>query len=295
MMKRLTLAIFLLVCCVVAHAQTPQTSSATKTALNDVKNATPATVNPVDALPPEKSQPVRLARLDKAPVIDGKLNDEAWPNPAVPRSFYQTNPGDNTTPSYSTDVRIGYDANNLYIGIHAKDDPSRVRATVAKRDNVLTTDDSVRVLLDTYNDKRRAYVLVFNPFGVQQDGILTEGSGTDYTVDILMDSKGMLTEDGYSVEVAIPFKSLRYQHGKDKLWGVQVFRKILRLNNEEDSWMPISRSNVSVLGQAGHITGFDDLSTERTLELIPSVTLSETGKRVSSFPSPVLNTGVDPG
>jgi hypothetical protein len=290
MKKRLTLAIPLLVCCALAHAQTPQTSSTTKTALNDVKSATPA-VSPVDALPAEKAQPVRLARLDKAPVIDGKLDDEAWQNAAVLKDFYQTNPGDNTAPSYATDVRFGYDANNLYIGIHAKDDPSRVRATVAKRDNVLTTDDTVRILLDTYNDKRRAYVLVFNPFGVQQDGILTEGTGTDYTVDILMESKGMLTEDGYSVEVAIPFKSLRYERGKDKLWGVQVFRKILRLNNEEDSWMPMSRSNVSVLGQAGHITGFEELNNERTLELIPSVTLSETGKRVASFPSPVPTPG----
>jgi hypothetical protein len=295
MKKELLLPITLLVCCLFVQAQTP---SSTTTAIADAQNIAARTTSPAMGLPPEKAQPVRLKRFDKPPVIDGKLDDEVWQKAAVLSDFYQTNPGDNTPPSYPTDVMIGYDSNNLYIAFRAKDDPSRVRASVAKRDNVLATDDSVRVLLDTYNDMRRAYVLVFNPFGVQQDGILIEGTGTDYTVDILMESKGTLTEDGYSVEVAIPFKSLRYRRGKDKLWGLQVFRRTLRLNNEEDSWMPISRSNVSLLGQAGHLTGFEDLDTGRTLELIPSVTLSETGKRVASIPPAVLNSTpglVDPG
>jgi uncharacterized protein DUF5916/cellulose/xylan binding protein with CBM9 domain len=295
MQKELLLPITLLVCCVFVQAQTP---SSTTTAMPDARNIAPRTASAAMGLPPEKAQPVRLKRFDKPPVIDGTLHDEAWQKATVLSDFYQTNPGDNTPPSYPTDVMIGYDSTNLYLAFHAKDDPSRVRATVAKRDNVLATDDSVRVLLDTYNDRRRAYVLVFNPFGVQQDGILTEGTGTDYTVDILMESAGKLTEEGYSVEVAIPFKSLRYPRGKDKLWGLQIFRRILRLNNEENSWMPISRSNVSVLSQEGHITGLEGLNTERALDLIPSVTISETGKRVPSIPPAVLNSTpglVDPG
>ena len=295
MKKELLLPITLLVCCVFVQAQTP---SSTTTAMPDAQTIAARTARPATGLPPEKAQPVRLIRFDKPPVIDGTLDDEAWQKATVLSDFYQTNPGDNTPPSYPTDVMIGYDSTNLYLAFHAKDDPSRVRATVAKRDNVLATDDSVRVLLDTYNDRRRAYVLVFNPFGVQQDGILTEGTGTDYTVDILMESAGKLTEEGYSVEVAIPFKSLRYPRGKDNLWGLQLFRRILRLNNEENSWMPISRSNASVLSQEGHITGLEGLNTERALHLIPSVTMSETGKRVPSIPPAVLNSTpglVDPG
>lgn len=295
MKKQLLVPIALLVCSVFGQAQTP---SSTATAIPDARNIVPRATGSNVGLPPEKAQPLRLKRFEKPPVIDGKLDEEVWQSAGVLSDFYQTNPGDNTAPSYPTNVMIGYDSTHLYLGFRAKDDPSRVRATVAKRDNVLTTDDTVRVLLDTYNDKRRAYVLVFNPFGVQQDGILTEGTGTDYTVDILMTSAGELTEDGYSVEVAIPFKSLRYPRGKDNLWGLQVFRKILRLNNEENSWMPISRSNVSVLSQEGHITGFEGLNTEHALDLIPSVTMSETGKRVGSIPPAILNSTpglVDPG
>jgi hypothetical protein len=266
-----------------ARAQTPA-SSGTQ---GQTAAALPAAKSSI-SLPPEKSRPVRVPRFEKPPVIDGRLDEEAWKTAAVLKDFYQTNPGDNTAPSYPTEVLLGYDSRTLYLGFHCFDDPAKVRATIARRDGVLFTDDTVRVLLDTFDDKRRAYVLAFNPLGIQQDGVRTEGMGVDFSVDIVMESKGMIAGDGYTVEVAVPFKSLRYEAGRGKLWGVQVFRRIERLNGEQDSWMPISRSDSSTLGQAGHITGLEGVSTERTLELIPSLTVSETGKRVRSVPPAVL-------
>ena len=235
-------------------------------------------------LPIEKSQPVVVAKFAKAPTIDGKLDDEVWKTAATFKNFYQTSPGDNVAPSKPTEVMMGYDTRMLYIAFHCFDEPDKVSASVAKRDDVLNgTEDSIRVLLDTFNDKRKAYVLAFNPLGVQMDGIRTEALGVDFSVDIVMESKGMLTEDGYVVEVAIPFKSLRYQAGKDKLWGIQIFRIIQRFNGEQDSWMPISRDVQGLLNQAGHITGLEGISSERTLELIPSLTVSETGKLLPHF------------
>lgn len=231
-----------------------------------------------DVLPPQKSEPVRVPRFEAAPAIDGKLDDEVWKQAAVFKDFYQTQPGDNIAPSKPTEVLIGYDSKQLYFGFHAFDDPAKVRASLAKRDQVFG-EDNVRVFLDTFNDGRRAYVLAFNPFGIQQDGIITEGSGEDFSVDIVMESKGVITSDGYTVEVAIPFKSLRYEAGKGKLWGIHVLRNIDRLNDEIDSWVPLARNQSGFLNQEGHITGLEGISTERTLELIPSLTLSETGKR----------------
>src|SRR6185503_10259348 len=96
----------------------------------------------------------------------------------------------------------------------------------------------------------------------------------------------MLSSKGRTLEVAIPFKSLRYVAGKDKLWGFHLWRNIDRLNDELDSWVPISRDINGTLIQAAHLTGLDGISTERTLEIIPSVTLSETGRRVNAL-SPV--------
>src|SRR6267143_3505500 len=230
------------------------------------------------ALPPEKSNPVRLVRFDKPPVIDGKLDDEVWKTAAVLKDFYQIQPGDNLIPENRTEVRLGYDARFLYIAFHCFDDPAKVRATVAKRDNIWD-DDYVGILFDTFNDQRRAYEFDFNPLGVQADGSWTEGQGEDFSLDLVMESKGMITSDGYTIEVAIPFKSLRYVAGKDKLWGVHFWRRTKRLNNSLDMWIPMDRDKGSWLAQAGHLTGFEGISTERTLELIPSLTISETGKR----------------
>src|SRR5205085_2818279 len=185
-------------------------------------------------------------------------------------------------PSEPTEALVGYDAKFIYIAFRAHDEAGKVRATVAKRDNVFN-DDWVGVWLDTFNDGRRAYELIFNPLGVQADAMFTEGVSEDFSVDIVMESKGVVTQDGYTVEIAIPFKSLRYVAGKDKLWGVQFMRTIKRFNNEQSTWEPIARDNSSLLGQEGHITGLEGVSTERTLELIPSLTVSEEGRRVPTI------------
>jgi hypothetical protein len=248
------------------------------------KNSTKAVaaVKHAVVLPPEKSKPVAVPRFETAPVIDGRLDDVVWKQAAVFKDFYQTNPGDNVASSKPTEAMIGYDARTLYIAFHCYDEPGKIHATVAKRDQIFD-EDNVRIYLDTYNDQRRAYLLGWNPLGVQADGIMTEGAGTDFNVDIVMESKGMITSDGWTVEVAIPFKSLHYEAGKGKLWGIQIWRNIDRLNDEIDSWMPNSRDISSLLSQAGHITGLEGISTEHTLEIIPSVTVSKGGKRVSAL------------
>jgi hypothetical protein len=278
-------------------SSSPSSSSDATTTPTPLK-AAPSAAKPASArggimLPPEKSQPVRLSKFEKPPVIDGKLDDEVWKGANVLKDFYQVQPGDNIAPSKPTEVLLGYDAKFLYLAYHAYDEPGKVRATVAKRDSIFD-DDYVGFFFDTFNDQRKAYEMDFNPLGIQADGILTEGQGEDFSVDLVVESKGMLTEDGYTVEVAIPFKSLRYEAGKDKLWGVHFFRRIKRLNNELDMWMPLSRDISSWLSQAGHLSGLEGISTERTLEIIPSLTLQETGKRARSYapmPPGILDQG----
>ena len=233
-------------------------------------------------LPPEKAQPIRVVRFEKAPVIDGKLTEDVWNQAAVLKDFYQIDPEENVAPLKPTEVRLGYDAKFLYIAFRCFDEPDKIRSTVARRDNIFS-DDYVGFFLDTFNDQRKAFEAFFNPLGIQGDATFTEGRGEDFSVDVVMESKGTIDEQGWIVEVAIPFKSIRYEAGKGKLWGAHFFRRIKRNNNELDSWMPLSKSIASTLSQAGHLTGFDGLSTERTLELIPSLTVSQTGRRVRTF------------
>lgn len=245
-------------------------------------NAARATAKGAVVLPPEKSSPVTVVKFDKPPVIDGRLDEEVWKKATVLKDFYQIQPGDNIAPSKPTEVLLGYDAKFLYIAFRATDEPEKVRATIAKRDNIFQ-DDYVGFFLDTFNDKRKAFEAFFNPLGIQGDGILTEGRGEDFSVDLLMESKGIVHKTGYDVEIAIPFKSLRFEAGKGKLWGAHFFRRIKRFENELDSWMPFSRSISSDLSQAGHITGLEGIAVERAIELIPSLTLSESHRFARSF------------
>ncbi|HSQ24943.1 MAG TPA: DUF5916 domain-containing protein [Pyrinomonadaceae bacterium] len=274
---------------VVAQAQpAPAASVSPSTTTKAITGGKPAIV-----LPPEKAQPVRMPKFEKPPVIDGKLDDEIWKSATVLKDFYQTQPGDNIAPTKPTEVFLGYDAKFLYVAFHCFDEPDKVRATIPKRDDIWN-DDYVGILFDTFNDGRKAYEFDFSPYGIQADGIWTDGQGEDFNPDIVMESKGILTSDGWSVEVAIPFKSLRYVAGKDKLWGAHFWRRIKRVNNELDMWMPINRDISSWLAQEGHLSGLEGISTERTLELIPSLTISETAKRKPSY-FPLAAGLLDPG
>ncbi|MGH9937417.1 MAG: DUF5916 domain-containing protein, partial [Blastocatellia bacterium] len=237
-------------------------------------------------------------RFASSPAIDGKLDEEVWQQATILSDFYQTQPGDNIAPSYPTVAILGYDDNFFYLGIRALDEPGKVRATVGKRDAV-TNDDHVAIYLDTFNDRRTAYVLMFNPLGIQQDGIFTEGNDVDYSVDVVMQSQGMLAGDGYTIEIAVPFGSFKYAAGNGKLWGIHILRQI-KSRDEENSWMPLRRDKAGLketrarfLAQAGHLTGLENLATARTLEIIPTFALSETGQRVRTLPA--LSVEANPG
>lgn len=258
------------------------------------------------SVPPEKTAAVTIPKFEIPPIIDGRLADEVWKHAAVFKDFVQIQPGDNIPSSRETIAYVGFDEHFLYVAFHAFEDPALIRATVAKRDDVFA-DDNVRITLDTFNDQRRAYFLYFNPIGVQADGILTDNQGggpapggssgpggdglfgsPDMSVDIVMESKGVLLPDGYSVEVKIPFKSLRYAAGKGQLWGFNVGRRISHLSNENDSWMPIAR-NISSLRQIGKITGLEGIKNDRSLEIVPSITLSESGERIADATQPLAS------
>src|SRR5712671_308128 len=298
MKNTLLLPIVLFLSSMVAFAQpAPSTSATPSVTTKDQTSAAKSgsAAKPALVIPPEKAQPVRMPRFDKIPVIDGKLDDEIWKQAAVLKDFHQVQPGDNIAPSKPTEVFLGYDSKFLYVAFHCYDEPDKVRANIPKRDNIFD-DDYVGILFDTFHDHRKAYAFDFNPLGVQADGVWTDGQNEDFNPDIVMESKGMVTADGWTVEVAIPFKSLRYVAGKDKLWGVHFWRRIKRFNNELDMWMPLNRDISSWLAQEGHLSGLDGISAERTLELIPSLTLSETGKRKTSLTPAQVNSGMlDPG
>jgi hypothetical protein len=279
-MRILFLLLVVALSCVADAQQVASQGNSSSSATNTTTTTAPKTGGKV-VVPPEKARPVSIPKISTPITIDGIPNEEVWQTAAVFKDFYQTGPGYNTEPSRPTEVRMMYDEHNLYIVFKCWDEKDKIRATVAKRDNVFG-EDNVRMWLDTYDDQRRAYVLGFNPLGIQQDGIYTEGQGADFTPDFVMESKGVIQDWGWSVEVKIPFKSLRYSVGKGKKWGFNCARNIDRFNDEFDQWYPDDRDVSGFLVKFGKITGLDDVKFEHTLEVVPSITVSQTSERVAA-------------
>ena len=168
MIKCIMVTFALVFCLLAVNTQAAQQDAAASTgSSNTVKAPNPKHF----VIPPEKANPVTVPKFDKPPVIDGKLDDEVWKTAIVLKDFYQVQPGDNIAPSKPAEVLLGYDSKTWYIAFRCPDEPGKVRATIAKRDNIWE-DDNVGMFIDTFNDKRKAYALFFNPFGIQADGTL---------------------------------------------------------------------------------------------------------------------------
>jgi hypothetical protein len=235
--------------------------------------AAQAPPTPPDAAGEQATYAVDIRRLSAAPVIDGKLDDAAWREAAVLDNFVQSNPDEGKPATQRTEVRIGYDAHNLYFGIRCFDsEPARIISPVMQRDGDLTTDDSVWIVLDTFHDHRNGFLFVTNPRGTMVDGVVrNEGQDTSYDWDGIWQVATSRDAEGWSAEIAIPFKTLRYSP-KDPVWGFNVWRYLAR-RREESAWRPIhqawgrfARFKVS---QYGEIRGLEGLEPGGRYSFIP--------------------------
>jgi hypothetical protein len=232
---------------------------------------------------------IQIPRIEDAQlVIDGALDEPVWARAARLTGFRQYEPVDGRPAEEETEVLVWYAPDAIHFGIVARDrQPEGIRATVADRDNI-DGDDHVVIYLDTFNDRRRAFFFAVNPLGVQQDGVRAEGASsagrsfggsTDKSPDYWYQSRGRLTERGYTVEVRIPFKSLRYPAGEEpQRWGLQIERRVQR-TGYVDTWTDTRRANASFLAQSGVIEGLFDLQRGVVFEAQPFVTASANGLR----------------
>ena len=231
---------------------------------------------------------VRPPRASTAPTIDGRLDDAVWRSSVRITNFVQQNPVEGAPATEATDVYIAYDSQNIYFGIYAHySDPSIMRANRIDRDQAFS-DDNVSVYFDTFLDQQRAYVFSVNGYGVQGDSTMNAlggGGGNrgiprgDSSWDALFDSGGQIVDDGFTAEIAIPFKSLRYpqkQADDPHRWGFQIVREI-HGKDETVVWAPISRAISGFLPQMGVLEGMSDLSTSRNIEIMPTFTAIQFG------------------
>ena len=241
----------------------------------------------------ERQLQVRAPRIERDGdlVIDGALDEPQWRDAALLTGFSLYQPIDNQPAPDSTDVLVWYSRSAIYFGIRAVEPHGAgggVHATLADRDRV-GGDDNVEIHLDTFDDRRRAFVFIVNPLGVQADGMKSEGGGfipgsnvmpgqNDLSADFLWRSKGRVTDWGYEVELRIPFKSLRYQVADVQTWGLQIVRNVVHSGYDE-TWTPARRASASFLGQAGKLVGLRDMHHGHVVELNPELTSTTAGSR----------------
>ncbi len=231
------------------------------------------------AAPAQVDSPaLTIPRLQHAPALEDFLSMKPQGEVALQMAkvtgFTQRNPHDGENVSEPTEAYLGYDQKNLYVIFICFDDPKQVRARMSRREDVFD-DDQVEIILDTFHDRRRAYAFQTTPLGVQWDAIWTEASREEQTsghfdtsFDTVWDSRGKVTDLGFVVSMAIPFKSLRFPATKQQEWGIILYRGITR-KTEDSFWPHVSLKVEGRLGQAATLRGLEGISPGHSAELIP--------------------------
>jgi hypothetical protein len=217
--------------------------------------------------------------------VDGSLNEAAWTDAARMLLPYEWFPGDNVPALVETEVLVTFDEHNLYLGFNAQDpDPRSIRANLADRDTPFQ-DDHVGFMLDPFNDERRGFQFRINPLGVQMDAIFSENEGfEDFSWDAIWESEGRITSDGYVVEVAVPFKSLRFPRTDDpQTWGLMAFRSYPREVRHRLRSHSTDRNRACLLCQMNKMVGIGGVTPGRNVEVTPTLTGNRTDSR-SDFP-----------
>ncbi len=231
-------------------------------------------------------------------IVDGVLSDVAWQDAVQVELDLEYQPGDNIPARVRTTAYLMEDGKFLYIAFAASDpDPSKIRAYLRDRDSAYN-DDFVGVVIDTYNDGRRAFEFFVNPLGAQMDLTNNEAAAEgqfnteDDSWDAIWDSAGKINPEGYVVEMKIPLNQLRFpaSNGK-KVWGLDLSRSYPRGKRYQFSNNLHDRDINCYLCQIGKISGLENAEPGRDLEVVPTVTASQSDHSDNPGIDPLISGG----
>ena len=220
----------------------------------------------------EKLAPLRPYKTDAPPVIDGVLDDAAWRMAPSETGFKTWNPDFGKDMHESTVVYYAFDRENLYFAFRCNDRrPDMIKASVAARDAIVTG-DWICINLDSFNDQQALYAFYVNPLGIQGDSRY-QGGKEDYSADFVWFSAGRITDEGYTIEMRIPFKSIRYQSREPVAMGIIFERRISRFS-EGGTYPPLDPAQGPNFLTQTRTLLFEDIRHYTLLELLPAVTYS---------------------
>ena len=236
-----------------------------------------------------------LPRVDGPVNIDGHLDEMEWRQALQIQVNTETNPGENIQAEVETVAYLMENGSSLFIAFDARDpDPGAIRAFLRDRDSAYN-DDFVGVVIDSYNDERRAFEFFSNPLGAQMD--LTNDDinrREDDSWNAIWDSAGRITDTGYIVEMEIPLNQLRFQKMEGKqVWGLDVVRMYPRDSRTRIGSNPLDREVNCYLCQFSKIQGLENAEPGRDLEIVPTLTSSRTDLRDDPVVDPMVQGDVE--
>ncbi len=206
-------------------------------------------------------------------VLDGVVDDAEWAEAPVARSFTQGNPFEGMPSTFETEVRVLYDDEFLYIGAKAfDDDPGAFIVNDLSRDFSTRTGDIFGVVVDTFHDRRNGYMFETNQEGAKFDGqLFNDGREFNRDWDGVWFVETRTTAEGWEIEMAIPFRTLRFRESPEQVWGINFLRRVRRLN-EDSFWAPIPRFfNFARISYAGTLEGLTGLRSGGRVKVTPYV------------------------
>jgi len=238
---------------------------------------------PVRNNPESRPRPELRAARVQGIRIDGRMDEPAWASVPPITEFIQSEPDEGLPASQRTEVRVAFDGTNLFIGAEMFDtDPAGIVPGGLERDSpgiLFEEMDALGVTLDTYLDRRSSFIFFVNPVGGIKDGQGTDdGRYRDYGWDGVVDAKARMHERGWTVEMAIPWRTLRFDPTlPDQRWGLNLMRRIRR-RNEVSYWAPLDRRNrIFLMSQAGVVSGLGKLPAGRNMSVKPFALASHAG------------------
>ena len=220
---------------------------------------------------PDARRTLKAVETAEPPTIDGVLDEPLWQRAEPATGFVQADPLEGEPATEQTEVRVAFDRNYLYIAARCLDsDPSGVIVNEIRKDFVPREQDAFEVLLDTFLDRRNGFVFSTNAAGARADTqIADEGREVNTNWDAVWWVAGARTAEGWSAEFKIPFKTLRFEGGPDRSWGINFARRIRR-KNEVTYWSPVSRAfSIYRASSEGDLTGLPPLNPGRNIRVKP--------------------------
>ncbi|MFI5256240.1 MAG: DUF5916 domain-containing protein [Gemmatimonadales bacterium] len=229
-------------------------------------------------------RPARAIRTDHAPVIDGRDDEPIWRLAPVTSEFLEFVPTEGKAPRFRTEFRVLYDDHDLYVFVRAFDPhPDSIMTALTRRD-VRGPSDQLKVMVDSYHDRRSGFEFAVNPVGVKRDYAMYNDHDEDESWDGIWDVGTRVDSLGWTAEFRIPFSQLRYANSTDHVFGFAVWRDIERFK-ERTSWPLFRGSKGGVSSQLGLLEGIHDIAPFRRLEVVPYAVTKSSSVALTSVPS----------